>query len=425
MIKYLKIMLALAGLGGMPAIAQAQWTIDECQRLASENYPLLKRYSLIEQSADYSIKSINTGYIPQLRMSGQATWQSDVTTLPEAFSNPSAEGLDKKQYCLALDLEQTLWDGGNKKARKEMVRAEKLTQQSQADVEMYAIRERVNNLFFGILLLEDKLRLNEDLQKLLLANSEKLENLYQNGAAMKADADAVRAEYLKVRQQHTELASSKESFTQMLALFIAKPASEITQLQKPDATTPVSDEVNRPEMQLLNAQLEKIDTQQKLLNSGIRPSFSLFAQGYWGYPGYDMFSDMFDRSPSWNAMVGVRMSWNIGKLYSHGQESRKLELTKSQVQNAQEIFLFNNRLQATEEHHAIRRYKELMKEDHEIIALRTAVRESAEAKLEHGIIDVNNLLQEIIKENEAKTNLSTHEIEMLKHIYELKHTVNQ
>lgn len=273
MIKYLKIMLALAGLGGMPAIAQAQWTIDECQRLASENYPLLKRYSLIEQSADYSIKSINTGYIPQLRMSGQATWQSDVTTLPEAFSNPSAEGLDKKQYRLALDLEQTLWDGGNKKARKEMVRAEKLTQQSQADVEMYAIRERVNNLFFGILLLEDKLRLNEDLQKLLLANSEKLENLYQNGAAMKADADAVRAEYLKVRQQHTELASSKESFTQMLALFIAKPASEITQLQKPDATTPVSDEVNRPEMQLLNAQLEKIDTQQKLLNSGIRPSF--------------------------------------------------------------------------------------------------------------------------------------------------------
>ena len=211
----------------------------------------------------------------------------------------------------------------------------------------------------------------------------------------------------------------------MLALFIAKPASEITQLQKPDATTPVSDEVNRPEMQLLNAQLEKIDTQQKLLNSGIRPSFSLFAQGYWGYPGYDMFSDMFDRSPSWNAMVGVRMSWNIGKLYSHGQESRKLELTKSQVQNAQEIFLFNNRLQATEEHHAIRRYKELMKEDHEIIALRTAVRESAEAKLEHGIIDVNNLLQEITKENEAKTNLSTHEIEMLKHIYELKHTVNQ
>ena len=149
MIRYLKILLVLANMVWMPIIANAQLTLDDCQRLAAENYPLLKRYSLIEQSADYSIKSINTGYIPQLRVSGQATCQSDVTTLPEAFSNLSARGLDKKQYRLALDLEQTLWDGGNKKARKEMVRAEKFAQQSQTDVEMYTIRERVNHLFFG------------------------------------------------------------------------------------------------------------------------------------------------------------------------------------------------------------------------------------------------------------------------------------
>lgn len=425
MIRYLKILLVLANMVWMPIIANAQLTLDDCQRLAAENYPLLKRYSLIEQSADYSIKSINTGYLPQLRVSGQATWQSDVTTLPEAFSNLSARGLDKKQYRLALDLEQTLWDGGNKKARKEMVRAEKFVQQSQTDVEMYTIRERVNHLFFGILLLEDKLRQNEDLQKLLLTNLEKLENLYQNGAGMKADADAVRAEYLKVRQLYTELVSSKESFTQMLALFIAKPVSEITHLQKPDGVIPVSHEVHRPEMQLFRAQLENISTQRKLLNSGLRPSFSFFAQGYWGYPSYDMFSDMLSRSPSWNAMVGVRMSWNIGKLYSHGQESRKLELIKSQIQNSQEVFLFNNRLQVTEEHQAIQRYKELIKEDHAIIELRISLRESAEAKLEHGIIDVNHLLQEINRENEAKTNLSIHEIEMLKQIYELKHTVNK
>lgn len=424
MIRHLRFFLVWVNMVWMPAIALAQLTLDECQQLAAQNYPMLKRYRLIEQSADYSIKSINTGYIPQMRMNGQASWQSDVTTLPESFNNPSAKGLDKKQYRIALDLKQTLWDGGNKHARKEMARADALTQRSQIDVEMYAIRERINNLFFGILLLEEKLQLNDNLQKLLLANWERVENMCQNGTAMKADADALRAEYLKTRQQHTELASSKESFIQMLALFIAKPAQEIAQLQKPDGVVPVSNKVHRPEIRLFQAQLAQIDTHQKMLNSAIRPTFSLFVQGYWGYPGYDMFSDMFSRSPSWNATVGVRMSWNISKLYSHRQESHKLKLAKNQIQNSQEIFLFNNRMQATEEYHAILRYKEVMKEDHEIIALRTSVRKSAESKLEHGIIDVNNLLQEITKENEAKTLLSTHEIEMLKHIYELRHTIN-
>lgn len=406
-------------------------TLEECQQLAQENYPLLKRYNLIQQTTEYSLQNINRGYLPQLVFSGQATYQSDVATLPELLTNLLAQngyavkGLDKDQYRIALDLNQIIWDGGNLKAQKENVTAQGEIQTKQTDVDMYNIRERINNLYFGILLIEDKIRLNQDLQTLLQSNCDKLESMRQNGTAMQADVNAIRAEYLKTNQQLTELTSMRQSFQQMLTLFIGKQVTANTTLLKPNATLPISLENLRPELQMFDAQLQQTEAQRRLLNSGVRPRLSLFAQGFYGYPGYNMFEDMFNHDFSLNGLVGVRLSWNISKLYTHKNDKRKLVLAQNQIENAREVFLFNNQLQSTQEQEAIERYRKMMSEDDEIIWLRTSVRQAAEAKLKHGVIDVNNLLQEITRENQARTNQSSHEIEMLKHIYELRHTVNQ
>ena len=412
-------------------VAGDQLTLEECQQLAQENYPLLKRYNLIQQTTEYSLQNINRGYLPQLVFSGQATYQSDVATLPELLTNLLAQngyavkGLDKDQYRIALDLNQIIWDGGNLKAQKENVTAQGEIQTKQTDVDMYNIRERINNLYFGILLIEDKIRLSQDLKTLLQSNYDKLESMRQNGTAMQADVNAIRAEYLKTNQQLTELTSMRQSFQQMLTLFIGKQVTANTTLLKPNATLPISLENLRPELQMFDAQLQQTEAQRRLLNSGVRPRLSLFAQGFYGYPGYNMFEDMFNHDFSLNGLVGVRLSWNISKLYTHKNDKRKLVLAQNQIENAREVFLFNNQLQSTQEQEAIERYRKMMSEDDEIIWLRTSVRQAAEAKLKHGVIDVNNLLQEITRENQACTNQSSHEIEMLKHIYELRHTVNQ
>ena len=412
-------------------VAGDQLTLEECQQLAQENYPLLKRYNLIQQTTEYSLQNINRGYLPQLVFSGQATYQSDVATLPELLTNLLAQngyavkGLDKDQYRIALDLNQIIWDGGNLKAQKENVTAQGEIQTKQTDVDMYNIRERINNLYFGILLIEDKIRLSQDLQTLLQSNCDKLESMRQNGTAMQADVNAIRAENLKTNQQLTELTSMRQSFQQMQTLFIGKQVTANTTLLKPNATLPISLENLRPELQMFDAQLQQTEAQRRLLNSEVRPRLSLFAQGFYGYPGYNMFEDMFNHDFSLNGLVGVRLSWNISKLYTHKNDKRKLVLAQNQIENAREVFLFNNQLQSTQEQEAIERYRKMMSEDDEIIRLRTSVRQAAEAKLKHGVIDVNNLLQEITRENQACTNQSSHEIEMLKHIYELRHTVNQ
>lgn len=431
MIGLLRTFLVAVGMGMSIFPARAQITLDECQRLAWSNYPLLKRYNLIDKTIDYSVKNINRGYLPQIAFDGRITYQSDVATLPDVLRNLleqngyTVKGLDKDQYRFLIDLNQTVWDGGNLEAQKRLSITGGEVQTAQTDVDMYAIRDRINNLFFGILLIEDKIQLNSDLQKLLISNCNKLENMCKNGVATQADVNAMRAEYLKTQQQMTELLSAQKSFQHILGIFTGKSADEIQKLQKPSEGVPDSYDNRRPELGLFDARIRHKSAQLKLLNAAIRPQLSLFAQGYYGYPGYNMFNDMFDHDFKLNGIVGVRLSWNIGKLYTYKNDRIKIDLEKSQIENAREVFLFNSNLQSVQEAAAINRYRKMLEEDNEIISLRTSVRIAAEAKLEQGIIDVNGLLQEITRENIARVEQSSHEIEMIKHIYDLKYTINQ
>lgn len=411
--------------------ADAQLTLDECQQMASDNYPLLQKYDLVRQTTEYTIKNIQRGYWPQLSLGGQVSYQSEVTDLPDVFSHllsessPNYKGMAKDQYQIALDLNQVIWDGGHIKARRDLAASDAEVQVAQADVEMYAIRSRVNELFFGILLLDEKIRLNETLQTLLLDNCRMLETRKMHGTAMESDVDVMRAEYLEARQDLTALRSMRKSYRQMLAIFIGKDTASVINLQKPAASLPQTFDNRRPELNLYAMQMQQTEAQSRLLNVSLRPKLSLFAQGVYGYPGYDMFDSMFDHDLKLNGIVGIRFSWNIGRLYTFKTDKHKLELTRKQIETAREIFLFNNNLQSVREREAVNQYHQMMEEDSDIIRLRTSVRQAAEAKLQHGVIGVNDLLQEITKENRARIDHSLHEMEMLKNIYELKHTINQ
>lgn len=405
-------------------IATAQTTLNDCQKWAAENYPLLKRYELLQATTDYTVANINKGWLPQLSAGAQATLQSDVMSLPDGLKSIMSQagynvkGLKKDQYKVAIDVSQTIYDGGSIKAAKQAARAEGEAKARLNDVDMFAIRDRVNNLFFGILLAEDKLKLNSDLQQLLLDNCRKLEAMVKGGTATNADLDAVKAEYLNARQQQVELSSAKNSYVRMLEIFTGRQIEQ--PLKRPEAAVPEDISTQRPELSLFNAQARQLNARSAQLDAAIRPRLSLFAQGYYGYPGYNMFEDMFSRDWSLNGMIGMRLSWNISSLYTHKNEKRKIATAANEIENARDVFLFNNRLQTTQERMAVERYRRIIADDDEIIQLRTSVRQAAEAKLSHGIIDVNGLLQEITRENTARTQQSVHEIEMLKAIYELK-----
>lgn len=412
----------------LPILVQAQTvTLDECQQLAQENYPLIKQYDLIRQTTDYTVSNISKGWLPQISAMAQATYQSDVMTLPDPLQTMlgqqgfDVKGLKKDQYRIGIDLNQTIYDGGLISGQKNIARLEGEVQTAQTTTDLYTIRQRVNDIYFGILLLDEKIQLNKDFQTLLQSNLDKLNSMLSNGIAMQSDVNVVRAEKLKAEQQATELASSRKSLMDMLAVFIGK---EFTELAMPQDVIVPTQSNNRPELHLFDTQIELANAQESLLNARLLPKLSVFAQGYYGYPGYDQFDAMFNRDWKLNGMIGVRLSWNIGALYTRKNDRAKLNTRRGLVESARETFLFNNHLLEIQQTDGIAKYRQMITDDNEIVALRSDVRQSAESRLEHGIIDTNNLLQEITRENQSRIDLSTHTILMLKESYDLKYTTN-
>ena len=404
---------------------QAQ-TLDECQQAAERNYPLIKRMDLIRQTTDLNVGNIQKGWLPQLSVMAQSTYQSDVTAFPDQMQalykqmGISMEGLRKDQYRVGIDVQQLVFDGGAIRNQKEMARLQGVVESAQNEVSMYSVRQRVNEMYFALLLLDEQILLNKDLQALLNGNEKKLASLYKKGTAAEVDYLNVKAERLNVEQQMTSLQSQRQTVARMLSVFCG---IEVKKLVKPEVVG-TSTENNRPELRLIDSQIRLANAQERALHSALLPRLGVFASGFYGYPGYNMFEDMMHRKWSLNGMVGARLTWNIGAFYTHKSDKAKLKLMRQSAENSREVFLFNNNLEQIRQDENISRYRKLMAEDEEIISIRSSIRKAAESKLAHGIIDVNDLVREINAENATRVQRSVHEIEMLKEIYNQKYTKN-
>ena len=421
-----KIMLSLVML---PTAIMAQ-TLEECQQAAERNYPLIKQYGLIEKTTQLTVANIQKGWLPQVSASAQATYQSDVMSWPDQMKTmmtgmgTDMKGLTKDQYRVGIDVNQTLFDGGVISSQKAIARQQGKVQEAQTEVQLYNVRKRVNEMYFSLLMLDEQIVLNHDMQELLAGNERKLQAMVKSGTAAESDWQSVKAERLKVMQQATSLESQKRMLTMMLSTFCG---IETNIIQKPLVKAEngeLMSENHRPELRALDAQIGLLNAQEKALNAALMPKLGVFAQGYYGYPGLNMFKDMMSHKWSLNGIIGARLTWNIGALYTRKNDKAKLQLQRDLTESNREVFLFNNRMEQLQQSEEISRYKQLMNDDAEIISLRAAVRKAAESKLSHGIIDVNDLLREINQENAARVQQSMHEIEMLKEIYDNKFTTN-
>ena len=412
----------------LPTFAMSQ-TLEECQRAAEQNFPLIRQYGLIEKTTDLNVANIQKGWLPQVSASAQATLQSDVPAFPDEFQKLyqqmgiTMEGLERDQYRVGIDVQQTVYDGGNIKSQKEIARRQGELQSRQNEVTMYNVRRRVNEMYFSLLLIDEQIRLNADLQTVLEGNEKKLAAMLKGGTASESDWQNVKAERLNVVQQMTGLKSQRTVLKRMLSTFCAM---EVNRLVKPEIPENTGSTVNlRPELKTIDAQLRLADAKEKALDATLMPRLGVFAQGYYGYPGYNMFEDMTGRKLSWNGIIGARLTWNIGALYSRKNDKAKLQAERETAEANRERFLLDNKMEQIQQNENISRYRQLMIDDEEIISLRSSIRKAAESKLAHGIIDVNDLVREINSENKARVEQCIHEIEMLKEIYNLKITTGE
>lgn len=400
---------------------RAQVTLDECRQAAQENYPLVRQYNLIQLAEQYNLSNASKGNLPQINISGKASYQSDATTFPIDIPGIGIKGLPKDQYQALIEVQQNIWDGGQIHHQKKEIKAVSQENKYQLDVSMYALNEQVNQVFFGILLLNEQLHQNALLHDNLQRNLKNIEAYRNNGIANDADVDAVKVEILNTKQQRIQLSENRKAYLRMLSLLTGKQMNEQIQLVVPDMEDEISgDIINRPELWLYESQKQTVDIRRHALRAGYMPKFRLFAQGGYGNPGLDMLKDKFTAY----YIIGARLTWNFGSLYTLKNDKQKLDTQRQQIENNRNLFLFNTHLKLAEQDGKINTLQQQMKEDDEIIRLRTNIRQAAEAKVANGTLTVTEMLREVTAESLARQTQALHKIELLMNIYQKKHLTN-
>lgn len=400
-------------------IPQTQLTLEDCYEKARINYPLIKQKDYIAKTKDYSVSNIWNEYFPQITLLAQATYQSDVTEVPMPLPGVVIERLSKDQYKVAVDVTQTIYDGGIMSSQAGIQESVSEIDNQKIEIELLNLKERVNQIYLGVLLIDAQINQIELVKNDLSESISKLDAAYLNGTATKSDVDVLKAESLNAEQRKIELQSSRISYLNMLGLLINENLNESTILSTPSQINYLPTvEIIRPELRLYSAQKNLIENQDGITVSKIIPKANLFFQGGYGKPGLNMFVNDFD----WYYITGIRFSWSLSNLYSYGNESEINQLNLQSIDAQTETFLLNTKITTNQQLQEIDKLNKMIEVDKGIIELRTSVKIAAQSKLENGVITSSDYIRELNAEDTAKQNLEIHKIQLLLAQYNYKIT---
>ena len=342
------------------------FTLEDCYRLARKNYPLLRQKELFSKSKEYSIENASRSYLPQFGIYGQATYQSDVTEIPIKIPNTTIPSISKDQYKIYTEVNQTIFDGGVIKIQKQSIEANAVVEDQKLEVELYNLKERINQLFFGILLMNEQYALTEILVKDIQIGITKNNAAIANGTALKSSSDVLQVELLKVNQHGTEIKAARKAYLEILSRFINQSMDENSILEKPVQMV-ISQNITRPELMLFDHQKKMIDVQNKLLSARNRPMVGLFLQAGYGRPALNMLKNDF----AGYYIGGIRINWSLSGFYTYKKDKAVLENNSRSIDIQKETFLFNTVNTLEQQKEEIMKLQELIQSDEEIILLRT------------------------------------------------------
>jgi Outer membrane protein len=420
MSRYFRLIVLAIVLVVAQVAAQAQYTLDGSISKARENYPAIKRYKIIETTAGYLASNAGKSYLPQITLSAKGTYQSDVTSVPVNIPGVTIPTLSKDQYGVTLNIEQTIWDGGAVLSAKEEISAKRVADENELEVELYAIKERVTQLYLGILLIDGYLKELEVLKEDLKRGRSRIEAYIESGVANSSDLDAFLAEEIALRQREMSLLSDREAYIDMLGQMTGENIAKTASLERPNMS--VDDfEIRRPELQMFASHIALLDSRKKGLDARNMPKFGLFVQTGYGKPALNMFSNKFE--PYY--IAGVRMVWNIGGFYTKSNELKLIDLQKSAIQISSELFLYNINLKSAGERAKIEKLQKLLESDKELVELRTNLLKAADTKLVNGTVSTSDYLKELSNLDGARSSKARREIELLGAINDLKNSLNR
>lgn len=402
-------------------------TLGACHARIDSGYPLVKQVALVRRAAEEHRKSSLMAYVPQLSVGGKATYQSDVTRvelgLPKLFGWMSFElpAPRKDQYQLYVDVTQVVWDGGGNRAKSRIVQAESEVGVQRVRVQLEQLHERVDDLYFTLLLLDRRLEVHMLLEQELKRQLKRVQAYESNGVANATDVAIVKVEQHRAEQGRVELEAVREASARALEALIDAPVRGrgLEAPPVPEVFGGGGEEYVSPEMDLLRAQVALADENARAVNVKLYPTLFLFFRGGWGNPGLNMMENKF----RWYYYAGVQFSWNFGSLYDYKQMLRSTHLTSQSYRIGEESFERTLRAQGESQRAQLGQYDRLLAEDAQIIALRREIVAAKEKQVENGAATVLELMEAVRAVQEEEQRRAVHEVEKLKAAYRLSRMV--
>jgi outer membrane protein TolC len=396
------------------------YTLEKCYALARQNYPLIKKHDLIARSSNYSVENAGKVWLPQFSLGGQATYQSQSINFQEATGIGTGlliPPLSKDQYKIQAEVDQNIFDGGKTKNEQEMIRASEASQQQSLEVSLYQLNDRINQLYFSILLIDEQIRQNNINRDNFQNSADRAKAAYDNGTALKSNVDEFLAEIATIDMLNIEYRANRKAYTDMLSIFIGKPLGDTTELVMPPqvVTDPV---IKRPELTQFDLNRKIYDVQDRELKSAYLPKFDAFLQGAYGRPTLNFIDNNFG---GWY-IGGIRMIWNLGSLYALKNNRENLRISKESVDVDQETFIYNTNLSLSKQGQDVIKYASLLKQDETIILLRSSIARAAKSQLENGVVTVHDYIAKTNDENLARQSKILHSIQLVQAQYEYKNT---
>ncbi|HUQ66372.1 MAG TPA: TolC family protein [Flavitalea sp.] len=386
-----------------------QLTLEQAQELARKNYPAIRQKDLLKRTAGINVSNLNKNYLPQLSINGQASYQSSVTSIDVDLPGVKFDSPAKDQYKVSADIDQLIYDGGATKQQKTLGRLNTIVEDQQVEVELYKLKEKVNDIFLTILYTDELIRQNDLVKKDLQTGLNKLQAQVQYGVAFRSSANILKAELLKTGQRLIELESNRNALIGTLALFTGQKLNEQSVFEKPVAATDISNDITRPEMKLFNVQTDFLGQQNKLIASRNLPRTSLFFHGGYGRPALNLLKNDFE--PFY--ITGVRFSWALNRLYTTKNDRQLVKVNQEIVDIKKETFLLNINAQLITQQNDIVKLSKLIAADNDIIELRRSVTNAAKAQLDNGVMTANDYLVEVNAEDQSRQVLIAHQIQLL------------
>ncbi len=384
-------------------------TLEYCQDKARENYPLNNQFDLLHSATKLKLNNLTSNWLPQLRISGQATYQSDVISLPIQIPGISIPEVEQEVKKVTLDVSNTLYDGGLTHRQKLLEKASLNVDKQNIEVELYKLRERVNKVYFSIIMLQENEKLINIMKNEVEVRLITVQSGVRNGVSLQSNADLLQAELIKIEQQLLEIILSKQAMIDMLSEYIGQTILYETVLEVPVIST-VSDGSSflRPELKLMELQSKKLDASRSLLTAKVLPHLAVFGQLGYGKPGLNMFSNEYNDF----YIVGLQINWTPWNWNRTHNERQRIELQQKIVQNQKETFEQNIRILLKKDLAEINKYESLILRDDEIIALRENITNTFAAQFDKGIITATDYLTELNAETQARLNKQLHIIQL-------------